>query len=151
MMRFHVIGERNADDMLHDDERRTVRFAALEDPHDVGMIDARTCDRFRAKSCAYVRIVDQLGPRRLDRDNALDHALNRAVDDTHATDADDIRHHITVGDALAETKGECRVGHDIAQSIGSSKKNREPTPRMLSTPIRPSCASMIRLLTYRPR
>jgi hypothetical protein len=80
-----LVRERLADEVLHHQvELAVLRFAHVVDVDDVRVVDAVGRARLPEHPCSKVRFTTQVRANELQRDDAIDEHVARAVDDAHA-------------------------------------------------------------------
>lgn len=81
----HRTAQRDAVEVLHDQEVHAVLTANVMERADVWMIERRNRARFAFEALACSRIVGDARGQHLYRDRAIESAVARAVDITHST------------------------------------------------------------------
>jgi hypothetical protein len=85
---LHELRERAALDELHHDVLRAVVGAGVVDAHDVGLVQPGRGLRLAPEPLHEARVARELRMEHLDRDRAVEHRIEAAVDLRHATGAD---------------------------------------------------------------
>jgi hypothetical protein len=80
--------ERLALHVLEDDVRRSIVLARVDDADDVGVVELRDRARLAPEALELVGVRRDLAVHELDRDLALEHRVERAVDRRHPAGAD---------------------------------------------------------------
>ena len=98
--------ERRADEVLHDEiELALFGLADVVDVDDVRVVDAVGGARLAQHPRAEVRLAAQVGANQLERDDAIDEHVARAVDDAHAAFAEARFEAIAPGDRRVPSIG----------------------------------------------
>ena len=80
------------------------RLARVDDAHDMGMVELRDCPRLAAEALELVGVRGDLAVHELDRDLALEHRVEGAIDGRHPPGADLGVEPVTAGEQGADLR-----------------------------------------------
>ena len=108
-----IVGQRDAVEQLHHDERPPLVFSQIEQRDDVAMGELSGDPRFAIETLSQFGLLFEVREHQLDRHTAPEVLVHRAIDDPHGALADPVDNAITA-DVLRRYRLGSRLGHRSA-------------------------------------